>query len=116
MAHVALDSQERLFRHRRAIQSRLNQAAYEARRLAALRRVVGGALVAIGAPVAVFSRSADPRIGCVVAVLSSLWLMLALPMVRLLFGEWHNRRLITELRAMVYRPRESARPAGPFRA
>jgi hypothetical protein len=116
MAHVAFDSQERVARHRRAIQSRLNQAAYDGRRLAALRRFVGGALVALGAPVAVFSRSDDPRIRHALAVLSIVWLMFALPLFRLLFSEWHNRRLITELRAMVHVPRESGRPAGPFRA
>lgn len=108
MSHVAVDSELRpgqLSVDQRLNVFRLNQAAYDAKRLASFRRALGTVLMALGTPVLILSQATDPRIRHALTILSILWLMLVLPMVRLLFMEGKNRRLLTNLRTLVHAPR-----------
>jgi hypothetical protein len=81
---------------------RLNEATYDARRLARFRRVLGTFLIILGTPVMVLSRSTDPTIRHVLTLLAFAWLALFVPMARLLCVEWRNGRLADDLRARVF--------------
>jgi hypothetical protein len=95
---------------------RINQAIYDAKRLASFRLALGTMLIGLGAPVLILGRSTDPRIRSTLAILSILWLMLLLPMVRLLFVESRNRRLLTNLRALTTAHKRFERAARPIRS
>jgi hypothetical protein len=98
---------------RRETRYRLNQAAYDVKRLASFRRVLGITLVVVQTPVLVFSRSTDPTVKRLLVALAIIWLALVLPMMRVLFVEWHNRLLLERLTARVHG--ERGRSSGPFR-
>jgi hypothetical protein len=91
---------------RQTDQWRLNEAIYEAKRVASFRRALGGVLMVLGTPVVIFSRSTDPTIKHALTILAFVWVALVLPMVRLLFLEWHNRRRTDDLRGLVSGARE----------
>jgi len=100
---------------RREARERLNQAAYDAKRLAAFRRTLGVILIVVQTPVLVFGRSTDPTVKRLLLALSIAWLVLVVPMLRLLFAEWHNLHLLEGLTARVRAQREPGRSSGPFR-
>ena len=87
---------------RRESRSQLLRARYDGTRLAAFRRRLTAILVATGTPVVVFERSGDPGIRRLLTILAVVWLAMFLPMIRLLFQEWQNHRLIESLQVLVY--------------
>jgi hypothetical protein len=95
----------RLDADRQASLSDLNRATYEANRLASFRRVLGAFLIILGAPVMALGQSASPTLRHALTILALSWLALVVPMVRLLYLEWHKRRLADNLGALVYGPR-----------
>jgi hypothetical protein len=87
----------------------LVRAIYDGKRLASFRRVLGALLLATGVPILVLSRSTDSKIRRVLTVLATIWLLLVLPMVRVLVMEWQNRRVTDRLRAIVGDHRDTRR-------
>ena len=94
---LGLDTPER----RRCL-ARLSDAAYKAKRLAALRRALFGILVPVGAPVIIFARATNPTLRHLVFALSVAWVATLVPMIRVLHGERRSRLLIEELQATLY--------------
>ena len=84
--------------------SQLLNAAHMGKRLAALRRALSAILVAIGAPVIVLARASNPTLKHLLTEASFVWLVISLPMIRLLYLEWRNRQEIERLRAVLYPP------------
>ena len=80
------------------------RAAQEGRRLASFRRAFCVALVITSVPIAVLGRAGYPRMKQILADLSVVWLAMFLPMLRLLYLEWRNRRMVRALRALLGAP------------
>jgi hypothetical protein len=89
---------------RRRRLSQLSDAAYKGKRLAALRRALSAILVVIGAPVIALAQASNPTLRHMVAGASVMWLVFALPMIRVLYLERRNRLEIERLQAALYPP------------
>ena len=99
MDQMALDGLDTwLVKTQRKTLAEIQCATVDGRRLASSRRLLTFLLVITGAPVLALERSSAPGIRRALMVLACLWLSLALPMLRLLWLEWRNRRRMERLR------------------
>jgi hypothetical protein len=88
-------------RGRQRARADLLRVTNEGKRLASVRRGLGGLLIIVGTPVVVLSHSTDPTIRRALMLLAFVWLFLLLPVIRLVCMEWHTLRLTENLRALI---------------